>query len=446
MNARQLAFLALKQIDRQSAYTDVVLDRTLRHQKSLNPQDRGLFTELVYGIVRRQRSLDALIDQLGKKKARQQPPDLRLILHIGLYQLRYLDHIPPSAAVNTTVELAKTNGFKHLSGVVNGILRQYERFAQDGDPLVLPSDPISRLGLLHSFPDWILQLWWEEWGEEETEKLCIWFNNTPFLDLRINPLQTTREAVQEALNAQSLNVYPLPHLPQGLRVEGKTGPVALLPGYQEGWWTVQDGSAQLVAHLLAPQAGEVVIDACAAPGGKTTHIAELMGDQGEIWACDRALKRLNHIRGNQQRLKLHSIQTCGGDSREFKQFIGQGDRVLLDAPCSGLGTLHRHPDIRWRQTRENLAELVQLQRELLNHTATWVKPGGCLVYSTCTLNPQENEGVIQDFLATHPQWYLQPPPPDFPVQNPAGWVKILPTKEDMDGFFMAKLVLEPQEP
>ncbi|MCW6035039.1 16S rRNA (cytosine(967)-C(5))-methyltransferase [Spirulina subsalsa FACHB-351] len=442
MNARQLAFLALKQIDRQSAYTDVVLDRTLRQQKSLKPEDRGLFTELVYGIVRRQRSLDALIDQLGKKKARQQPPDLRLILQIGLYQLRYLDHIPPSAAVNTTVELAKTNSFKHLSGVVNGILRQYERLAQEGDPLKLPRDPIPRLGLLHSFPDWIIQLWWEEWGEEETEKLCIWFNKTPYLDLRINPLQTTREAVQEALNAQSLNVYALSGLPQGLRVEGKTGPIALLPGYGEGWWTVQDGSAQLVAHLLDPQPGEVVIDACAAPGGKTTHIAELMGDRGEIWACDRALKRLNHITGNQQRLKLHNIQTCGGDSRQFEQFIGKGDRVLLDAPCSGLGTLHRHPDIRWRQTPEKLAELVQLQRELLNHTATWVKPGGCLVYSTCTLNPQENEALVQDFLATHPQWHLQPPPPNFPVQNPAGWVKILPTKQDMDGFFMAKLVLE----
>ncbi len=437
---RQIAFLALKNIYRQQAYTDLALDRVLK-KVEIDPVDRGLACELVYGIVRRQRTLDALIDLLGKKKAQQQPPDLRIILHIGLYQLRYADRIPVSAAVNTTVELAKINGLTKLAGVVNGLLREYIRQASQGDPLQLPENTVAKLGVLHSFPDWIVETWLEQLSVEEADKLATWFNQSPQIDLRVNILKTTVAEVEKRLTSAGVSVVPIPNLPQGLRITKAAGAIALLPGYKEGWWAVQDSSAQLVSHLLDPQPGETIIDACAAPGGKTTHIAELMGDNGQIIACDRSAKRLNKVKQNAARLQLRSIQIYPGDSRNLTEFKAKADRVLLDAPCSGLGTLHKRPDLRWRQTPESISQLVSLQRELLEQVATWVKPQGVLVYATCTLNHLENEKVIQSFLDCNSDWRIQVPS-DRRIAHLAtseGWIKIYPHRHHMDGFFMVKL-------
>jgi 16S rRNA (cytosine967-C5)-methyltransferase len=439
--ARRLAFDALKEIYR-GGYADVVLHRLLA-RSDLSTVDRSFATELVYGTVRRQRTLDALIDQLGKKPAHQQLPELRVILHLGFYQLRFLTQVPESAAVNTSVELTKALGKGKLSGVVNGILRQYIRRRQTGaDPLTLPSDRVSALGIQHSFPDWMIELWLEQLGETETSALCEWFNQPPTIDLRVNVLQQSREAVQQIFETAGITVKPLPPLSQALRLPPSAGAIKALPGYADGWWTVQDASAQLVSTLVAPQSGELVIDACAAPGGKTTHLAELMGDQGLIWACDRTASRLKKISQNVRRLQLHCIQTCQGDSTEITKFEGEGDRVVVDAPCSGLGTLHRHADARWRQTPESVQELAILQSRLLAQTATWVKPTGTLVYATCTLHPAENEAVINQFLATHADWQILPPQPEEPAAAfamPEGWVKVWPHRADMDGFFMVRL-------
>ncbi|MBD1895969.1 16S rRNA (cytosine(967)-C(5))-methyltransferase [Coleofasciculus sp. FACHB-129] len=454
-NPRQIAFLALRDVHRKGAFADVALDRLLR-RADLSATDRRLVTELVYGSVRRQRSLDALIDHLGKKKAHQQPLDLRAILHLGLYQLRYQDRIPVSAAVNTTVQLAKDNGFSGLSGFINGLLRQYIRLAEgkkqdnpggevqnlESDPLHLPKNPVERLGILHSYPDWIIEVWLERLGLEETEQLCEWMNQTPAIDLRVNLLRAEIEKVEAALQAADISVSRVPHLPQALRLTGGTGAIQNLPGFSEGWWTVQDSSAQLVSYLLDPQPGEVVIDACAAPGGKTTHIAELMEDRGTVWACDKTASRLRKLQENAKRLSLHSIQIQEGDSRNLPQFINQADRVLLDAPCSGLGTLHRHADARWRQTLQTVQELSILQGELLDRVATWVKPNGILVYATCTLHPLENEGVVRAFLERYPQWQILPPNPNSPAAaytTPAGWIEVWPHRHQMDGFFMVRL-------
>ncbi|MDZ8264095.1 16S rRNA (cytosine(967)-C(5))-methyltransferase [Nostoc sp. ChiQUE01b] len=475
-NPRQLAFIALRDVHK-GAYADVALDRVLQ-KVSLPDCDRRLVTELVYGSVRRQRTLDTLIDQLAKKKSHQQPQDLRTIIHLGFYQLRYQERIPASAAVNTTVQLAKENGFSGLTGFVNGLLRQYLRKAGgDGgaggdegaggageersrgeslsssspsssssphtDPLQLPENPVERLGILHSFPDWIIQVWLEQLGLTDTEKLCKWMNQSPTIDLRINLLRTSVEEVEAALQSAGVLVRRIPYLPQALRFIGNTGSIQKLPGFKEGWWTVQDASAQLVGHLLDPQPGEVVIDACAAPGGKTTHIAELMRDKGKIWACDRTPSRLRKLQENSQRLNLQSIQIYTGDSRHLNQFQNTADRVLLDAPCSGLGTMHRHADARWRQTPASVRELSVLQQELITHTSTFVKPGGVLVYATCTLHPVENEEVISAFLAESPDWQIESPSgvelPDSTDSTPQGWFKLWPHRQDMDGFFMVRL-------
>ncbi|WP_448562680.1 16S rRNA (cytosine(967)-C(5))-methyltransferase [Trichothermofontia sp.] len=496
--ARQTAFQILRAVQR-GAFADVALDRELRQLSP--PEDRlpadiardhRLVTELVYGTIRRQRTLDFLIDQLATKPARQQPPDLRLILHLGLYQLTYLSHIPASAAVDTTVELAKANGFTGLAGFVNGLLRRYvrlqrEREQETGDrrevlapgelarwprlPVALPTGAVERLGVVHSYPNWIIQVWLEQLGEVETERLCEWLNQTPVLDLRVNPLRASPAQVIETFADRGITAQPVTirhgdatyTLPQALRISGSEGAIPSLPGFAEGWWLVQDSSAQLVSHLLDPQPGETVIDACAAPGGKATHLAELMQDRGVVWACDRYPSRLRKIKQNAQRLGLRSLRLQAGDSRDLPQFVQQADRVLVDAPCSGLGTLHRHADARWRQTPDTVQALVQLQQELLEHAATWVKPGGVLVYATCTLHPAENEDIVTHFLATHPNWRLDPLPlrslstgelpsvslraspeeslsPLAAFVESAGWLKLWPHQMQMDGFFMARMV------
>ena len=448
-NPRQLALVALRSIH-QGAFADVVVDRVLQSATGLAGRDRGLVTELVYGCVRRQRSLDYLINQFATKPADQQPPDLRLILHLGFYQLGYLTHIPASAAVNTTVELAKQNSLAGLSGFVNGLLRQYLRQVTPPEPTderpPLPNFNIAdqllvtQIGVRHSYPDWIVQVWLEQFGGAETEQLCAWMNQPPPIDLRINTQRSDLASVESAFQAAGIATQRLPHLPQALRLR-QAGAIQNLPGFADGWWIVQDSSAQLVGYLVDPQPGEIVVDACAAPGGKTLHLADLMHDRGTVWACDSAA-RLKKLQQNCDRLGLQSIRLCPGDSRELTQFQGLCDRVLVDAPCSGLGTLNRHADARWRQTPASVAHLAQLQLALLTQAATWVKPQGSLVYATCTLHPAENEAVLQHFLTQHPTWQIVPPAADSPVATfatAAGWVKILPHHQQMDGFFMVRL-------
>jgi len=441
-NPRQIAFLALREVHRRGAFADAALDRTFRNSQ-LSDLDRRLVTELVYGSVRRMRSIDFIIDKLATKKSSQQPPDLRTILHLGLYQLQYLNNIPPSAAVNTTVQLAKENKLSGLSSFVNGLLRQYIRLTEtDLNPLTITNykSSVERLGILHSFPDWLVELWIEQIGETETEQLCEWFNQSPTIHLRINPLKTSIAQIETAFQAQNISTSRIPHLPQALRLNSSTGAIQNLPGYSEGWWTIQDSSAQLVTHLLDPQPGEIIIDACAAPGGKTTHSAELMQDTGTIYACDKTASRLKKLTENADRLQMKSIKIHTGDSRQFPEFINLADRVLLDAPCSGLGTLHRRADARWRHTPENIQQQSQLQSELLANAATFVKSGGVLVYATCTIHPLENEQVVRSFLDSNPDWQIEAPTIDLPVQpSPEGWVKLWPHKHQMDGFFMVRL-------
>ncbi|MEL7352780.1 MAG: 16S rRNA (cytosine(967)-C(5))-methyltransferase [Cyanobacteria bacterium P01_A01_bin.116] len=437
--ARQIAFEALRAIDR-GAFADVVLDRQLNQSQQLSAQDKGLATELVYGTVRRRRTLDALIDQFGKRPASKQQADLLQILRLGFYQLRYLTHVPDHAVVDTTVQLAKAQRLGKLSGVVNGMLRQYIRDAATADPLQLPTQPTARLGTLHSYPDWIVRVWQTMLPDSGVDELCDWFNQPPKLDLRINLRQHSLAEAESIFEAAGVAVERVPAVPSALRLKAHSGAVTQLPGYAEGWWAVQDSSAQLVAYLMDPQPGETVIDACAAPGGKSLHIAELMGNEGIVWSCDRTASRTKKIQQNIDRLGSTCVRPLMCDSRNQPNFVNRADRVLLDVPCSGIGTLNRHADARWRQTPDSVQDLVTLQRELLSHAATWVKPGGVMVYSTCTLHPDENEAQIQWFLAQHEGWQLVPPDASFgisPTEN--GWVKVWPHRQNMDGFFMAKL-------
>ncbi len=447
--ARQIAFEALRAVDR-GAFADVVIDRKLRAVQTsaqpgaqLSTQDKGLVTELVYGTVRRQRTLDALIDQFGKRPAAKQQADLLQILRLGFYQLRYLDHVPDHAVVDTTVHLAKFQRLGKLSGVVNGMLRQYIRelnLETATDPLKLPEDSTQRLGILHSYPDWIIDVWRKVLPDDQVAALCEYFNQPPQLDLRINLGRQSLSTAVAVFAEARIETVPVEGVPSALRLTSHAGAVTQLPGYAEGWWAVQDSSAQLVSHLLDPQPGEVIIDACAAPGGKSLHIAELMGNEGTVWSCDRTPSRTKKIQQNIDRLGSTIVRPIMTDSRNQPTFVAQGDRVLLDVPCSGLGTLNRHADARWRQNPASVSSLVVLQHEILTHASTWVKPGGVLVYATCTLHPAENEAQIESFLAQNAGWTIELPLPSFPIApTEAGWIKVWPHLQNMDGFFMVKL-------
>ena len=448
-NSRQIALEALRLIQRRNAYADVALDCTLaraRQDDTVLPEsDRRLITELVYGCTRRQKTLEAVLQNFLQKPIAKLPPDLLIILQIGVYQLFFLDRIKPSAIVHTTVELVKENNLKGLSGFTNGVMRSILRAKEKGDILANITD----LASFYSFPEWLIELWQKEFGQAAIANICNWFNQTPHLDLRVNLLHTTRDQVLAAFAEAEIDAQPIPHLPEGIRVAQGAGDVSKLPKFKEGWWSVQDASAQLVTYLLDPQPNETIIDACAAPGGKTTHISDRLKNTGKVYALDRLANRLKKVEQNIARLGITNVQTLEIDCREFdadKVLEGlpnhKCDRVLLDVPCSGLGTLHRHADARWRQTPEEPYKLAKTQVEILERATQWIKPEGVIVYSTCTLHPAENEEVITQFLENHPDWQIVPPDANNPAAyfvSDQGWVKVLPHEHDMDGFFMAKL-------
>ena len=430
-------------------YADVALERALaRHpgRAALQGADRALATELAYGAIRQQALLDAWLDALGKVPSARQPPKLRWVLQIGLYQLLFCGRIPAAAAVTTAVELAKKVGLTRLAPVVNGVLRQALRrrevLGEDAAGLSGPSeppapwlglelaeDPAAALALRRSLPLWLAQALLAWLPVEQAEAVAAACNASPPLDWRCNPLRTTRPALVEALAVAGVEAAAIDGLAEGLTITGRSGDMRQLPGYAEGHWSVQDRSAQRVVTLLDPQPGECILDACAAPGGKSTQIAELQGDRGEVWAVDRSESRLQRLRANAERLGLRSLHPLVADALTLAslrpEWLGRFDRILLDAPCSGLGTLGRHADARWRISPEAIDGLVELQGQLLEALAPLLRPGGVLVYATCTVHPRENQELLAEFLLQHPHWCLQEQWQRWPG--------------DGDGFFAARL-------
>ena len=433
--ARQLAWQVLQAVA-AGAYADGALERELGRVQ-LSPLDRALATELAYGAIRQRRLLDAWLDQLGKVPAERQPPKLRWLLHLGLYQLIASDRVPASAAVSTTVELAKRGGLARLAPVANGMLRAFLRRRDAGESLplspALAADPVQALAVRHSLPDWLSGELLQWLPPERAEAFALACNTPPSLDLRVNRLRSSVAAVQAALAAAGVEARPIEGLPAGLSLESRSGDLSRLPGYNEGHWCVQDRAAQRIAPLLDPQPGECILDACAAPGGKSTHLAELMGDQGTVLALDRGEARLRRVSRNAERLGLHTIEVRHGDATTLAaaqpEWLGRFDRILVDAPCSGLGTLARHADARWRIDPNAIDALVLLQRQLLDHLLPLLKPQGRLVYATCTVHPRENQQLIEALLADQPALRLLESWQLWPGESAGGG----------DGFFAAVL-------
>ncbi len=407
------------------AWADAALERALR-RTPLPPRDRALATDLAYGAIRQRALLDAWISARGRVAAEKQPPLLRWLLHVGLYQLLVLERVPASAAVSTTVQLAREGGLERLAPVVNGllraVLRQREALPAGAEPwrgLAVPDDAASSLALRHSLPLWLARELLSWCGLEEAELFARASNAPPPFDLRVNTLRTDPATLIQRLAEAGLRAAPLPDLPAGITLLDRPGDPRALPGYGEGHWCAQDRQAQRIVPLLDPQPGERILDACAAPGGKATHCAERMGDQGEVWAVDRSAARLERIQANGERLGLTILQPLAADAttllEERPDWRQRFDRILLDAPCSGLGTLARHADARWRQTPATVDALAAQQATLLDRLAPLLAPGGRFVYATCTVHPRENQNQIVDALRRHPwqldgerQWWPRP--------------------------------------
>ena len=427
---RKAAWEVLQAVAR-GAYSDVALDRVLKKYE-FSSVDKRLVTELSYGSIRLQKSLDCWIDFLGKVPSHKQPPLLRLLMHLGLYQILKMDKIPSSAAINTTVELAKNSQLRRLTSVVNGFLRSVDRSVCAGDFPSLPGTASASIVQIHSLPLWLADDLISWFGENKAEEIAQASNDVPSFDLRINRLRcTTKEIKIEFENVGIISKY-IVDLPYGLEVKSGLGDLKEWPGYKEGKWCVQDRSSQKVSILLAPQPGEKVLDACSAPGSKTTHLGELMGNVGEIWAVDRARHRLNLVDVNAARMGTDCINVLEADSLNLLEikplWRSYFHRILLDAPCSGLGTLARNPDARWRITPEKIDELVHLQMKLLKSVLPLLIPGGSLVYSTCTIHPEENSRQIERFLSICPDLKLKYQQQILPKPGEGG-----------DGFYSALL-------
>ena len=451
-NSRALALQLLARIEAEHAYTGLLLDAALR-QSALEARDKALVTELVYGVTRWQKTLDWYANQVCKKPMAQTNPWLRRILRLGSYQLLFLDKIPPSAAINEAVKLAgkyhQAAGLpaQTAKGFVNAALRALDRQRGNLQPPATIADPIARCAAMYSYPEWLVQRWVARLGEERAAEACRVNNQPAPLMIRINPLKTSVAECQRLLASAVKTVTPLPDGLPGLILSGHP-PIADLPGYREGYFTVQNAASMLIALLLEPQPGEYVLDACAGSGTKTTHLAELMHNCGEIRAVDLHTGKLRKLQENCQRLGVTIARPQQADVTTLARRAGQEprqcDRLLLDAPCSGLGVLRRHPEAKWTRQPAQIREFQQLQLRLLRATAPLLRPGGICVYSVCTTEPEENEAVITEFLRTAHDFRLESVVPYLPgaasqSATAEGFLRIDPPQPCFDGFFAARL-------
>ena len=436
--ARETAMKVLYAVHENGAYANVALVEAFREAR-LDDLERRFATELVYGAVKAGDTLDWIIRQYTKRPLRKMAPYVRAVLRLGMFQLFFLDKIPPSAVCNESTELMKKYGHIGTARFVNAILRTATREPEKAQ-IVEGKDEAAYLSLAMQHPAWLIRRWLHAFGREETERLCVFDNAPAVLSLRTNLLRTTREKLMERLREEGAEVRPSAWTPEGILCTGH-GALDSSRSLREGLFQVQDESSMQVAHVVAPEPGEFVLDMCSAPGGKTTHLAEMMGNQGRIVALDIYDTKLARVAENAKRLGISIIETKCLDAREAGRiFEGMADRVLLDAPCSGLGVLRRRPDARWRKSEEEIARLPELQRELLESAACAVRPGGVVVYSTCTIEPAENEELVRGFLAAHKEFVQETAGAYLPLRpSKSDMVQFYPQRDGIDGFFIARL-------
>jgi 16S rRNA (cytosine967-C5)-methyltransferase len=447
--ARRIALSVLSSLHESNVTLDHRLTQAFEKRRPLKQRDRALATELVLGVLRWRGRLDWVIDHLSKMPVHKIDPLVLDIVRLGLYQILFLARIPVSAAVNDSVDLAKEKAPLWVVRFVNAILRSAVRRAKEIPMPADADDPVAAIAIEESHPRWMVGRWVKRMGIEETRRLCKANNQIPPVTARVNTLKVSRGELLRSLTGHVKKVDRTRFSPDGLALRGLKRAIPDMPAFQDGWFQVQDEAAQLVSYLLGPRPGETILDACAGRGGKTGHIAQLMKNSGAIKAMDLQAWKLQALKASMKRLGVSNVTTWHHDLSQSvgEDLTGTFDRILLDAPCSGLGVLRRRPDIKWRKQEEDLPRLQRKQQHLLASLAPWVKRGGCLVYSVCSLEPEEGERVVDNFLKSETDFVIDCSSTglaemDECLVDGSGIFRSLPHEHDMDGFFAVRLKKE----
>ncbi|MBQ0067640.1 MAG: 16S rRNA (cytosine(967)-C(5))-methyltransferase RsmB [Phascolarctobacterium sp.] len=423
LNARGVAVKLVTAVMDDGAYTNIELNKCLR-SSDFDDKDRRFLTELVYGTVKSCNILDWYLNKLVNCPIKKIEPLVLNVLRVAVFQLLYLERVPAAAVVDEAVKLAKIFANPGAAQMVNGVLRN---FLRKKNQFVLPDNVVDRMALTLWHPRFLVKKWLKYYGVEDTEKLCIFNNEPASLSIRVNTLQITRDALIQELKDNGVEAKKSTISADGIILEKHQNLKNLYDRFG-GKFYIQDESSMLVAELLAPEQGQKVLDLCAAPGGKTTHLAQLMQDKGEIIACDIYPHKLELIKNNAQQLGINIIKTQLNDATVLNtDFVDRFDAVLVDAPCSGLGVLRHRAEIRWRRTQENLKVFPPLQTAILTNAAQYVHKDGFLVYSTCTIEQSENHYIVTDFLQKHSNFHL------------ISERQLLPQTDNTDGFYLAKM-------
>lgn len=451
-NPRQAALEILYRVEQEGAYANIALNKKLNDSR-MDKKDRGLTTELTYGTLRQQINLDWVLSKFISRSLSSLTPWIRNILRMSLYQIMNMDKIPDSAAVNEGVNLAKKFGHKGTVSFVNGVLRNILRNIENLEYPSMDKGPAEHISIKYSHPLWMVKSWIKDYGIEDTIRICQANNQVPANTIRVNTIRTSKGKLLEQLINQGIDCKEGKWAEEALEISNFSS-IQGIEGFAEGLFQVQDESSMLIAHIVNPQENFKVLDTCGAPGGKTTHLAQLMKNTGEIFCVDIHEHKLDLVHGSCRRLGITNVKLIQKDARELhEEFEGQMDCVLVDAPCSGLGILRRKPDIRWRKEEVKIKELQKLQKEIITSAAKCVKPGGVLVYSTCTITHEENQQVIIDFLQDNRGFITEDLSQYLPkgllmklendVERNAeikkGWLQLLPHLHGSDGFFMARI-------
>ncbi|MEJ2655795.1 MAG: 16S rRNA (cytosine(967)-C(5))-methyltransferase RsmB [Desulfobacterales bacterium] len=440
--ARTVSLDILNTLDIGNDTLDNILDENLSQHTFFSKKDRALLHAVVYGVLRWRARLDWVIAHFSETRLNRIDPKVMNILRLGLFQIIYLDRIPVSAAVNTSVEMAKSVTKPYVVRFVNGLLRNAARKYQQVPYPDVNNDPVSALAVKKSFPDWLVKRWLHRFGLEDTGLLCDAVNTIPPLTVRCNTLKTDRKTVLKCVEKDVEQAECTPYSPDGIFFTHPKRSIPKIKAFEDGMFQVQDEAAQLITFLLHPKPGETVLDACAGLGGKTGHIAQMMKNRGTLIATDNNEKKLLRLLSEMHRLEITVVTTRIHDLNNppDEKSIGKFDRILLDAPCSGLGILRKNPDAKWRINEQDLKRQSKRQTVFLDNLAHLVKPNGVLVYCVCSMEPEENESIVKGFLNRHQNFAIERNPNRLPdkarfLLSDNGYLKTFPHFHNMDGFF-----------
>ncbi len=442
MNPREGALLILYEINEKDAFSNIAINQELRN-KPYKQLDKGLITELVYGVLENQIYIDYIIDQFSTHSIEKMNPYTLNLLRLGIYQLLFLDKIPDFAAVNETVNISKKY-CKKTTGFINGVLRNIQR---NGENIGFPNpekDIIKYLSIKYSHPQWLVETFLNNFGRGFTEELLEANNAVPNLYVRINTLKIGIDDCIKLLIDEGYTVKQSPFIKEAVIVDGIHN-IEQSDLYKKGYIQIQDFGSMLVAKILDPKEGDFIIDVCSAPGGKATHIAQLMNNKGTIIARDIHDHKLKLVGKNAERLGVTIIKTENFNGNDLdKNLLSRADKVLVDAPCSGLGIIRRKPEIKYRKQPADIESIMTIQYDILKNASKYLKPGGELVYSTCTINPKENEDIVQEFLDRNSDYTLVDIGDKYkgfiPGEHAKNMIQLYPNIHNTDGFFISKIM------